>query len=85
MRHLVDAKMENNSFNLNLKGCVKSKGIVCVPLPELIKLFEKFPYHLGKQFKELLEKANVSDKIEEVKECECDIEYPHQYGCKFKK
>lgn len=54
-------------FHLDLKGCVKSKGVVCIPLSELIGLFDKFPYHMGKQFRELLEKANVSDKIEEVK------------------
>jgi len=55
-------------FHLDLKGCVKNKGVLCIPLPELIKLFDKFPYHLGKQFKEILEKANVSDKIQEIKE-----------------
>jgi len=54
-------------FHLDLKGCVKSKGVICIPLPELIKLFEKFPYHMGKQYKEFLEQANVSDKIEETK------------------
>jgi hypothetical protein len=58
--------MENNIFHLDLKGCVKSKGVLCIPLPELIKLFDKFPYHMGKQYKELLGQANVSDKIQEV-------------------
>ena len=53
-------------FHLDLKGCVKSKGILCIPLPELIRLFEKFPYHLGKDFKNILEQANVSDKIEDI-------------------
>lgn len=60
--------MTESPFHLDLKGCVKSNGVLCIPLPELIKLFEKFPYHMGKQFKEILEKANVSDKIEEIKE-----------------
>lgn len=53
-------------MNFNLKGCVRSNGILCIPLPELIKMFEKFPYHVGKQYKEFLEKASVSDKIKEV-------------------
>jgi hypothetical protein len=55
-------------FHLDLKGCVKSKGILCIPLPELIKLFDKFPYHMGKQFKEILNQANVSDKIQDINE-----------------
>jgi hypothetical protein len=55
-----------DSFHLDLKGCVKNKGVLCIPLPELIKLFEKFPYHMGKQYRELLEKAEISDKIQEV-------------------
>jgi hypothetical protein len=59
-----------DSFHLDLKGCVKSKGVLCIPLPELIKVFEKFPYHRGREFKELLEKANVSDKIQEVEKNE---------------
>jgi hypothetical protein len=37
-------------------------------LPELIRLFEKFPYLIGKDWKALLEKADVSDKIQEIKE-----------------
>jgi hypothetical protein len=53
-------------FHLDLKGCVKSNGVLCIPLPELIRLFEKFPYHLGKDFSQLLLQANVSDKIQEV-------------------
>lgn len=53
-------------FHLDLKGCVKSKGVLCIPLPELIKLFEKYPYHLGKQFRDILNQATVSDKIQEV-------------------
>jgi hypothetical protein len=57
----------DNPFHLDLKGCIKNKGILCIPLPELIKLFEKFPYLIGKDFKEILEKANISNKIEEVK------------------
>jgi len=60
--------MINNPFHLDIKGCVKSKGVICIPLPELIKLFDKFPYHLGKDFKELLGQANVSEKIQEVNE-----------------
>jgi hypothetical protein len=56
----------NNQLHLDLKGCVKSNGVLCIPLPELIKLFETFPYHLGKDFSTLLLQANVSDKIQEV-------------------
>jgi hypothetical protein len=55
-----------DQFHLDLKGCVKNKGVLCIPLPELIRLFEKFPYHMGKQFSDLLKQANVSDKIQEV-------------------
>jgi len=55
-------------FHLDLKGCVKSKGVICIPLPELIKLFERFPYQLGKDFKEILAQANVSGKIQEIKD-----------------
>ena len=58
--------MTDNPFHLDLKGCVKSKGVLCIPVPELIRLFEKFPYHLGKDFSSLLKEANVSDKIQEV-------------------
>ena len=57
--------MTDSPFHLDLKGCVKSNWVLCIPLPELIKLFEKFPYHLGKQFKQLLEEANISNKIPE--------------------
>ena len=60
--------MTDNTFHLDLKGCVKSKGVLCIPLPELIKLFETFPYHLGKDFSTVLLQANISDKIEEVSE-----------------
>lgn len=60
--------MTDNLHHLDLKGCVKNKGVLCIPLPELLKLFDKYPYYLGKEFKELLEKANVSDKIQDVKQ-----------------
>ena len=53
-------------FSLDLKGCVKSKGVLCVPLPELLRLFEKYPYSRGKEFKALFTAATVSDKIKEV-------------------
>lgn len=47
------------NLNLDLKGCIKNKdGIICIPLPELINLFNKFPYYLGKDFRTLLEKAS---------------------------
>ena len=55
-----------DQFHLDLKGCVKNKGVLCIPLPELIKLFETLPYHLGKDYKKLFEQMKVSDKIQEV-------------------
>ena len=58
--------MTDNQFHLDLKGCVKSKGVLCIPLPELIRLFEKFPYHLGRDFKALLGQAKASDKIQDI-------------------
>jgi hypothetical protein len=58
--------MTNDQIQFDLKDCVKNKGILYISVPELIKLFERFPYHLGKDFKELLNKANVSDKIQEI-------------------
>lgn len=59
-------KNMTDQLNLDLKGCVKNKGVLCIPLPELIRLFDTFPYHLGKQFKAFLEKADVSSKIQEA-------------------
>ena len=56
-----------DKLNLDLKGCIKNNGVLCIPLSELIKLFDKLPYHMGKDFKSILEKANISDKIQEAK------------------
>ena len=58
--------MNENPNHLDLKGCVKSNGILCIPIPEMIRLLEKFPYLLGRDFKEILQQAIVSDKIKEI-------------------
>ena len=57
---------DDSSFHVDIKDCIHHKGVLYIPLPELFKLFEKFPYFLGKDFKEILEKANTSDKIQET-------------------
>lgn len=57
-----------DQIQFDLKGCIKNKGVLCIPVPELIRLFDRFPYHLGKDYKILLEKANVSDNVPEIKE-----------------
>lgn len=58
--------MTDEPIKFDLGGCVKKNGTLCVPLPEVIKLLERFPYHPGRDFAEVLKKANVSDKVKEM-------------------